>query len=106
MNPSQRHHVEKLFAEWFEVRAIAKTSGTDGYHLSVFAEKFGGKCKKPRVQIAGLNIRLPQQTSRARIAVNLTIRRIENCSVESDLRCTKQVAAHKRDCRFNKIFVT
>src|SRR6266700_6642840 len=104
MKSPQRHHIEELFPEWFEVRAVAETSRADGHELSSFREKFGGERQEACVEIARFDPCLPQQAACVRIAVNLAVGRVENRSVEWRLGCTKQIAAHERDRSLNKIF--
>src|SRR6266567_8615626 len=104
MKSPQRHHIEKLFAERFKVRAVAETSRADGHHLSSFAEKFGGEREETCVKIARFDAGLAQQAARVRIAVNLAVGRVENGRVEWRLGCAEQIAAHERDSSLNKIF--
>src|SRR6266571_8372192 len=104
MKSPQRHHIEELFPERFEVRAVAETSRADGHHLSSFREKLGGQREETCVEIARFDPCLAKQTARVRIAVNLAVGWVENRSVEWRLGCAKQIAPHERDCSLNKIF--
>ena len=97
MKPPQGHRIEKLLAEWFEVRPIAKTARANGHHLTVLAKKFGSERKETCVEIARLDARLAKQPSSVRIAVDFAVGRIENGGIERRLGRAEQIAARERD---------
>src|SRR5438093_4238280 len=103
MKPPQRHHGEELLPKWLEVWSVAETARADSHHLAVFAKQLGRERKETRVEIACLDSGLTQQASRARVAANLAVGRIENGRVERCLGRAEQIAANERNCDFNEI---
>src|SRR5256885_11321282 len=99
MESPQRHHFEELFPEWFEVRAVAKTSRADGHQFAVFAEQFDGQRDESCVEIARLNAGFAQQPARLRIAIYLAVWRGGNSGAAWGLWWADQNSPPPRDRR-------
>src|SRR3972149_10877075 len=92
-----------MLPEWPKIGAVTKTSRCNGDQLATLIQEHHREGEKGCIQIARLDIEPTQHLTRARLATEFLVRRIENGNIELGKFGLKQARVQHVDGRFDKI---
>ena len=81
MDGAERHLREEVVAECFEIRAVAEAPWRNPGQLTVGPQQPRRKCQERRVEIIDLDSGGAQSFARGGLAIQFSIRRVENDAI-------------------------